>query len=184
MSTDRMRLTYVSLGLKREIPSGQRQAGASPYAQAQARKPWEHYAFLVTVHYQGRELETSYKMGTGHAKVLPAVQGRYKKDARQVLNHFGPGKDGYAIAPAPVLADVLTSLFSDAQCWNGATTFKDFCGDLGYDSDSRAAFAIYEACGDIFKRLRALCGRELYETLNALDEDALTAWAKAQSEAA
>jgi len=45
----------------------------------------------------------------------------------------------------PTAADVLSSLISDAQSIEGAPTFEDWAGDLGYDVDSRKAEQTYKA---------------------------------------
>lgn len=51
----------------------------------------------------------------------------------------------YSVTP-PQSLDVLQSLGSDAQL--GLDTFEDFCGNLGYDTDSRKALKAWEACRD------------------------------------
>jgi hypothetical protein len=45
-------------------------------------------------------------------------------------------------APSP--ADVLQCVLSDAEACG--QSFESWCGDFGYDTDSRKAFATYEAC--------------------------------------
>lgn len=48
----------------------------------------------------------------------------------------------------PTLPDVMFSLVMDAQCVFDGQTFDDFCGDFGYDNDSRSAERIFQACRD------------------------------------
>ena len=48
----------------------------------------------------------------------------------------------------PDLPGVLYSLSSDAGCVRYGQTFEDFCGELGYDSDSRTAEKTFNACRD------------------------------------
>lgn len=47
---------------------------------------------------------------------------------------------------------VLACLSSDATC---PETFDDFCGDYGYDTDSRKAYRDFKRCAAFGKRLRA-----------------------------
>lgn len=66
----------------------------------------------------------------------------------------------------PDLAGVLYSLISDSQA--GSETFKSFCDEFGYDSDSRSAFATWEKCVEIagdFKRVSGDLLPELEELL-------------------
>lgn len=65
----------------------------------------------------------------------------------------------------PEIADVLDSLASDAQTYDGCRDFDDFCASLGMDPDSRRAEAMYKACGETAKALRYLLGTEAFETL-------------------
>src|SRR4051812_47288926 len=51
---------------------------------------------------------------------------------------------GQAITDDPTAADVLASVIMDAHL--GDQSFADFCADLGYDPDSRRAYAQWEEC--------------------------------------
>jgi hypothetical protein len=55
-------------------------------------------------------------------------------------------------ATPPKIDDVLHSLVMDADACE--MSFADWCGSLGYDEDSRKAFAIYEACQKNATKLR------------------------------
>lgn len=55
----------------------------------------------------------------------------------------------------PPLPDVLACLISDGPADFDALTFDQWCADYGYDTDSRKAFAAYEACCDTGRKLRA-----------------------------
>ena len=61
----------------------------------------------------------------------------------------------------PARDEVLDNLQSD--CRFGDESFDDFCADLGYDTDSRRAYATWEACRDQMFEMRRLFGRH-YET--------------------
>jgi hypothetical protein len=70
---------------------------------------------------------------------------------------------GSGIKQAPKLIDLFDSLRSDASC--AAGSFDDFCGDLGYDSDSRRALATYEACAETRADLLRILGRDQFNAL-------------------
>jgi hypothetical protein len=53
---------------------------------------------------------------------------------------MGMGIDPTTVSPA----DVIHSLAMDAHY--GRESFEDFCGELGYDTDSRKAYRMWEAC--------------------------------------
>lgn len=59
---------------------------------------------------------------------------RNGKKSLTVGYHMGSAHRG-----EPVCTDVLHSVISDAQMFYQARGFEDFCGDLGYDPDSRKA---------------------------------------------
>lgn len=62
-----------------------------------------------------------------------------------------PYRVGMGIDPTTITAaDVLASVASDARF--GRESFDDFCSELGYDTDSRKAYATWEQC-------RAMVGR-------------------------
>lgn len=65
----------------------------------------------------------------------------------------GPGVNG-----EPTAADFLRSLSLDASYVANGQTFDDFCGELGYDMDSREAERIYGACIKIAAGLEHLLG--------------------------
>jgi hypothetical protein len=54
---------------------------------------------------------------------------------------FGGGK-----APDPTVVDVLYCLVADAWGVTNVSSFEEWCNDLGYDSDSRKAEAVFKAC--------------------------------------
>ena len=62
---------------------------------------------------------------------------------------------GSAHTESPTLADVLTSLRSDATA---PASFADFCSECGYDQDSRKAEKTWKACRSIAVRMRKLLG--------------------------
>lgn len=73
--------------------------------------------------------------------------------------HKGTGHNG---AP-PTLVEVLDSLASDAS--SADQKFEQWAADYGYDTDSRKAFATYNACRRIARNLKALLGPHAFDTL-------------------
>lgn len=109
---------------------------------------WQRKANLwdIALEYQGRKFRTDYWMGAGltQAKVLAGAKPTFGRDSRRVYPRV------------PTRDEVLGSLASD--CSLGEQTFRDFCGDLGYDTDSRKALATWEACNNMVDDLRRLFG--------------------------
>lgn len=48
----------------------------------------------------------------------------------------------------PILADVIYSVMSDIDCVRHGQDFADFCGDMGYNTDSVKARKMFDACRD------------------------------------
>ncbi len=67
--------------------------------------------------------------------------------------------------PAPDPTDVIYSLVMDAVVLDSGG-FEDWCGEYGYDTDSRKAFETYEECLDHALKLRAGIGELALSTLN------------------
>lgn len=70
---------------------------------------------------------------------------------------------------APHAADVIHSLALDAQMANG--TFEDFCGNLGYDPDSRRALGTYLQCQKDGERFRRIVGTVAFNAFDTLAQD-------------
>jgi len=58
----------------------------------------------------------------------------------------------YTNARTPEIDDVLFSLVMDSHA--AEMTFAEWCGEFGYDTDSRKALATYEACQNTYHVLR------------------------------
>jgi hypothetical protein len=78
-----------------------------------------------------------------------------KFKGRQLTTPFFTGL-GWDTEPNQL--DVLSSLLSDASCYENSSSFEDFCSDLGYNSDSRKAEKIYQACEKNAKKLKQFLG--------------------------
>jgi hypothetical protein len=70
-------------------------------------------------------------------------------------------RQGLGIDTDPDRTAVLEALTMDARA--GQQSFIDFCWEYGYDSDSRKAYAVWEACKRVGEQLEALFGSELPE---------------------
>jgi hypothetical protein len=74
---------------------------------------------------------------------------------------MGRGHNG----AAPELADVLDCLASDSAGLENARDFEDWCGEYGYDTDSRKAERTYRTVQRQAKKLRAFLGDDAYKAL-------------------
>lgn len=72
---------------------------------------------------------------------------------RQYTIDFWQGTD---ITEDPTAAGVLDCLLSDAN--GGEMTFGEFCGEFGYDNDSRTAERTWKQCGKVREELQRLLG--------------------------
>lgn len=71
---------------------------------------------------------------------------------------------GPAITEDPTLSDVMACLVLDAEC--GSRDFEDFAAEMGYDTDSRRAYGIWQACQRTADKLAHLFGSDLSEVLS------------------
>ena len=115
-------------------------------ATVEERAEWgdaSHWTVRLT--YKGRRMTAAYSMGSAHT-------GR------------------------PEVADVLSCLISDGESVVSAggnttpETFAAWCGDLGYDADSRKAERIFKACASIGQRVRRLLGDDYAEFRDAAQD--------------
>lgn len=150
-------------------------------------KPWLSLNWNCSVSKKGVAVLTAdYSAGSGHAPAAKASAARLNlnrakrqdKQARAELvafecetghpAYYGPmgyGNINRIPKAAPIMpdpVDVLASLFSDADVLD-AGGFENWAADLGYDTDSRRAAAIYKVCLENSLRLRAVMGEALGE---------------------
>lgn len=78
-------------------------------------------------------------------------------------------KQGMAHEDGPTLAAVLACLMSDASAGEGGS-FEDFCGEFGYDTDSRRAEQTYNACRDTAAAMRRMLGEHFDAVATAARE--------------
>jgi hypothetical protein len=109
---------------------------------------WAHYAYTVTLEYQGRTMATPFKCGGVHARKL------VYNDAR--------------IPVPPSAADVLYSLILDSDALD--RSFEEWACDFGYDTDSRKALDTYLDCQRAGHEVRALLGDDFQAFADASRE--------------
>lgn len=85
-----------------------------------------------------------------------------RRGAHRMTIYFSQGP---AITGEPTAEHVLDSVASDAAGVEDQS-FEDFCGEYGYDTDSRRAEKTYNACRKSAEKLRKFLGdEELYQDL-------------------
>ena len=118
-----------------------------------------------------------YFTGIGHRKAKRSLtvnaEGAFKAhmsrpSERWTYAHLQDFERVSAIKDKPTLDDILHSLVSDAS--SAIDTFEDWCGNFGYDTDSRKALAVYEACQNTIKRLRKIGVQDLDEANEAFQD--------------
>jgi hypothetical protein len=109
-------------------------------------------------------LEVDYTAGIAHAPSYPACI--YLDECRIGRS----AKDGKPIKPDA--RDVVRSVMLDCHVLEFGC-FEDWARDYGYDTDSRAAEAVYRLCLQRAVMLRANLGKEKFDALQlaALTED-------------
>lgn len=142
-----------------------------------------------SVMFDGEHFE--YHTGTGH-RISPFVKGFNKLiDARLALigemrrdvvrdtnelmrnpvkNVSWHRKEGYAKTMPPTQAGVLYALVLDSESGRGCT-FREFCGEFGYDDDSLKARDIYDACQKIAEQMSNVFTHAQLEELRELLQD-------------
>lgn len=75
---------------------------------------------------------------------------------------------GRGIEHDPDIVSVLDCLLSDAR--GGEASFEEFCAEFGYDTDSRKAEKIWQACVKYSKAMKRLLGDD-YETFMQAERD-------------
>lgn len=85
--------------------------------------------------------------GADHWRVTLRRPGNRKMTVYFSMGSAHNGKE-------PEVADVLDSLASDASGIENARSFEDWCGEYGYDTDSRKAHRTYTICKREAERLQ------------------------------
>ena len=149
-------------------------------AQNTQGKPWEHFLWSISLEHNGQAMRTTFKCGVAHFEKRKANSYiRPKIELGEWRDEYGADMYYIKTPKAPSLFDILYSLCLDSQSSDNAASFEDWCLELGYSPDSISADRIYRACLDNARNLRRILGRELYDTLCAMQENELADWCKA-----
>ena len=93
--------------------------------------------------------------GSRHFKVV------LRRPNRQMTVFFSQGP---AIEKEPTVADVLDCLAGDSESVR-AYDFEEWCGELGYDTNSRKAERTFEVCRHQAQKLSRFLGNVSYNQL-------------------
>lgn len=111
-------------------------ASSNPNMDGPERDQMDHWKCVLLMRADGRRQFTIYfSMGVGH-------EGR-----------------------EPTVTEVLESVASDAAGFENAHDFESWCGEYGYDTDSRSAEKSFKTIERHTKKLRTFLGRDLFEAL-------------------
>ena len=102
--------------------------------------------------------DNEWSKGANHYQCQLSVKGKGAKDPFVFFY-----SQGSAHTRAPKLWSVLESFASDIQC--SGETFKDFCDNCGYSTDSISARQTYDLIQDQSLKLLKLLGRPAFEDL-------------------
>ena len=86
-----------------------------------------------------------------------------RRGSRRMTLHFSKGAGHHGAEPE--VTEVLECLSSDSSGIENGSGFEDWCGEYGYNSDSRKAHRIYKTCARQAARLRTFLGYDLYRQL-------------------
>lgn len=111
----------------------------------------------------GRQLDSREGWGRGFRHFIVYVC-RDEKPVIQVTYSMGS-----AYTEDPIREDVLHSILLDAMY--GRESFESFCVELGYDEDSRKAYAMWEECVRLDGYVSAMFTPTELETLSELFQD-------------
>lgn len=129
-------------------------------------EPRLKWKVTLCVH-KDRVLEVEYTAGMAHAPSYPA---------QCAVDECRTGfRTGITHNPKPIMPDerdVVRSVLLDCDALDHGC-FEDWAREYGYDTDSRAAEAIYRLCLQRAIMLRATLGKEKFDALHlaALTED-------------
>jgi hypothetical protein len=123
------------------------------------REGWDGFHWEITLHFEQRQMTTLYSMGRSYSYI--AVHRTEVADVR--VEDAGFSDHTSLFAKAPKIPEVLYSLQSDASV---PDSFDHFCEEFGYDTDSRKAEKIHQACLQTHKNLHTLFQGSFDDFLN------------------
>lgn len=133
--------------------------------------------YYVTLTKGSQFMTTYFSTGLGWIETIsgrPATSVKFDKKNRRFLKRGPTGWlydtncdslfSRYRIRK-PTLADIIDSLAVDAQTTENVKTFEEWARELGYDTDSRKAEAIYNRVCYLAVAFQNLLGNEAYYSL-------------------
>lgn len=123
---------------------------------------WPHFLWSVMLERNGFTYTFEYRRGLAHVKPVPRGFFSHYSDRERSNMWLNDPRS----PKAPSLSDVVAGLLLDTQCSEG--TFEDFCGNFGYDTDSRKALETYLACQAAGSNLRRLLGNKFERVVELL----------------
>jgi len=140
MSVETIKQFATALGLKMDVDY----ADSNP---SMSNDNWQANHYKLTI-------KRKFKLNGNH------LDTRY--GFKQMTTFFS---QGIGIQGEPEIPGVLECLQGD--CQSAEYSFEDFCGEFGYDQDSRKAFKTYKACGKIKSKLHKFLDADFYRFIKA-----------------
>lgn len=154
-----------------EIVQGAGVAVSVAFGGATKRDDWECDRWYFTFTRDGREERFEYFTGTGHRKVPnKRLEAEMEREIKSRHSSWRTSIVAKYVKPVePHMAGVLHSLILDSQAVG--QSFDSWCGEFGYETDSRKAYATYQACMENGEKFARLFNAEQREALgNALQD--------------
>lgn len=129
---------------------------------------WKHDAWVVSFSTGKVSADFDYKTGTGHRKSKTPMPSDIARLSPNIIARVDWEKRNLSPVRPPA-AGVLYSLLLDSSA--AGVSFGEWCGDFGYDTDSRKALGIYEACQQNGDMLKKIFNPEQLKTLSELLQD-------------
>lgn len=126
---------------------------STTFTKGSGHRIWQTRLTLPHMGADARGFDRPKEFRAGRTAPMPSNPTKYDRAAYLAWTDPEP----------PTAAEVLDSLASDAS--SADQSFEDWCGDYGYDTDSRKAEAAYNACRETMFNLRKLLGARDLETL-------------------
>ena len=112
---------------------------------------------------EGNHERASCSCGAVHGDFYRITISR-KGGGRLSFDFWNSQKDMYD-GKHPTAYNVLACISSDAYC---PDNFEDFCGEYGYEQDSRRAFATFKRCATFAERIQAFLSEEELKDLGTI----------------
>lgn len=106
--------------------------------QRTSKEKWQYFAWAVTLHFENRVMNLSYKLGAAHV--------------RNLINL------GIVKPLPPTLSQVASSICADAQAIDSFPLWEDFANYLSYNVDSVSDRRRFKKTVKNYRKLRDLLG--------------------------